>query len=239
MQHGADTKSASELLIKAGADVKNSTALSRAAMVGRMQCLQMLIEAGADVNKSGINGYPNLISAATRSACIDCVRILLKAGAHINQPYLPSQDFLQYLSQIEDKRKCAVLLYVAGEQVDSTTLEKNELLGDITPVEIAEYLQFTDLKLSLKHMCRQSIRKHLIQLNPHLHLFDRLNKLGLPSLLNDYLLYGFSLDDHGCEGIEQDEIDNDSDDQETENIEENNSTGDEINTGTTALGLVD
>ena len=197
----------------------------------------MLIEAGADVNKSGTNGYPNLISAATRSACIDCVRILLKAGAHINQPYLPSQDFLQYLSQIEDKRKCAVLLYVAGEQMDNTTLEKNELLGDITPVEIAEYLQFNDLKLGLKHMCRQIIRKHLIFLNPHLHLFDRLHKLGLPPLLRDYLLYGFSLDDQDCEEIEHDDTDND--DQEIQSREDDNSTGDEVNTETTVLVSVD
>ena len=80
-------------------------------------------------------------------------------------------------------------------------------------------------------MCRQSIRKHLIKLNPHLHLFDRLNKLGLPSLLNDYLLYGFSLDDHDCEGIEQDEIDNDSDDQDTESSEINCST-DDVGTAT-------
>ena len=77
-------------------------------------------------------------------------------------------------------------------------------------------------------MSRQSIRKHLIQLNPHLHLFDRIHRLGLPPLLNDYLLFGFSLDHHDSEGIEQDETDNDSDGQVTESSEVNSST-EEIN----------
>ena len=47
---------------------------------------------------------------------------------------------------------------------------------------------------SLKHLCRKAISKHLIMLNPREHLFYRVQELGLPSILNDYMLYYKSLD---------------------------------------------
>ena len=49
--------------------------------------------------------------------------------------------------------------------------------------------------LNLRHICRETIRKHLLNLDPHTHLFDRMPRLGLPSLLTRYLLYYKSLDD--------------------------------------------
>ena len=39
------------------------------------------------------------------------------------------------------------------------------------------------------------IRKHLPHLDPRTHLFGRVPRIGLPSLLTDYLLYDMSLDD--------------------------------------------
>ena len=83
--------------------------------------------------------------------------------------------------------------------MDSTTLEKNELFGEITPIEIEESLQITDIKLSLQHQCRQAIRKHLIHLEPHIHLFHRIPKLALPPSVSHYLLYNISLDDESKE----------------------------------------
>ena len=53
------------------------------------------------------------------------------------------------------------------------------------------------------YVCRETIRKHLLKLDPHTHLFDSLPKLGLPSSVTEYLLYGETLDD---------DIDIDSDD---------------------------
>ena len=46
----------------------------------------------------------------------------------------------------------------------------------------------------LAHLCRQAIRKHLIELDPHENLFSRIPKLGLPAVPNKYLLYNVSLD---------------------------------------------
>ena len=86
-----------------------------------------------------------------------------------------------------------MLLYAAGETLQGLTLRrlKTEILeGEEVPECIKE--MFTDT--SLKHLCRQHIRKHLIQLKPHRHLFGIIRQLGLPSLIESYLLYNMSLD---------------------------------------------
>ena len=58
--------------------------------------------------------------------------------------------------------------------------------------------------LELKHICREAIRKHLLELDPHQHLFGRIPKLGLSSVLMNYLLYGESLDD---DVLDDDDVD--------------------------------
>lgn len=58
-----------------------------------------------------------------------------------------------------------------------------------------EKYNIPDLSIFLKHLCRDAIRKHLIELDPHQHLFGRIPQLGLPSLLTRYLLYNVSLDE--------------------------------------------
>ena len=77
-----------------------------------------------------------------------------------------------------------MLLYAAGETLDGTEEDK-----------IPQELKFEEEKLELKHICREVIRKHLLKLDPHQHLFSRIPLLGLPSALNKYLLFNQSLDD--------------------------------------------
>ena len=76
-----------------------------------------------------------------------------------------------------------MLLYAAGEFVNGLNIDK-----------IPEILQHKEVKYRLKHMCREAIRKHLIDLNPHLHLFTRIPQLELPSPVTRYLLFYMSLD---------------------------------------------
>ena len=61
--------------------------------------------------------------------------------------------------------------------------------------KITSYHWLTCQELSLKHLCRESIRKHLLEMDPHTNLFDRVPKLGLSSLLSAYVLYNQTLDD--------------------------------------------
>ena len=67
--------------------------------------------------------------------------------------------------------------------------------------------------ISLKHICREAIRKLLIEINPHGHLFDRVPRLGLPQLVSSYLLYDLELkDDDEEEGDEGEEFGSDKED---------------------------
>ena len=62
-------------------------------------------------------------------------------------------------------------------------------------IKIPEVLKFEDEKLDLKHICREAIRKHLLKLDPHQHLFGRVPRLGLSEAVNQYLLFNTNLDD--------------------------------------------
>ena len=62
---------------------------------------------------------------------------------------------------------------------------------DETEVHIPDDLK----ELSLKHLCRKAIRKHLLVIDPHQHLFYIVPRLGLPDCLSRYLVYDIEIDD--------------------------------------------
>ena len=96
-----------------------------------------------------------------------------------------------------------ILLYAAGETLDGTDVDK-----------IPEELKFEEEKFQLKHICREAIRKHLLELDPHQHLFGRIPQLDLPSIVTEYLLFNQSLDDD-----DNDDNDGDDDDDDDDNID--------------------
>ena len=49
--------------------------------------------------------------------------------------------------------------------------------------------------LCLKNMCRKAIRKSVIANATHENMFDAATKMGLPPLLQDYLVFGMSPSD--------------------------------------------
>ena len=76
-----------------------------------------------------------------------------------------------------------MILFAAGEKYDD---EDFKMFPNI--------LKEMCVQFQLKHICREAIRKHLLDLDPHQHLFGRIPKLGLPSALVQCLLYNMSLD---------------------------------------------
>ena len=82
------------------------------------------------------------------------------------------------------KYTCKLLL-AAGENTDATSDEVHSALYSLGPREIGQ--------LGLKHLCREAIRKHLLQMS-NVNLFVRVPLLGLPSLLTEYLLYNVECD---------------------------------------------
>ena len=67
-----------------------------------------------------------------------------------------------------------MLLYAAGETLDGPLPPKRGKYGIIGRVEIPEYFVKLKENLELKHLCREAIRKHLIDLDPHEHLLGRI-----------------------------------------------------------------
>ena len=47
---------------------------------------------------------------------------------------------------------------------------------------------------SLKEICRENIRNHLVALNPPVNLFVKVPSLGLSKIETEYMLYDVSLD---------------------------------------------
>ena len=190
MMYAAETVNCDciEILKEAGADVNEGNGNQRTALMiaienRNISCVEKLLEAGADVNSFQEGGSTALITAA-KCSITALVRKLLLAGAHINFINNRGENALKvHLSSPHFKpNDTAILLYAAGEKLED--------FGSLVPDVLKNEIQNRELK----HLCRQAIRKHLIKLNPHLHLFNRLPKFQLPKLLTDYLLYDMSLD---------------------------------------------
>ena len=200
----------------AGADVNISdndgvTALIETSRYGHFECMDILLTAGADVNAKANDNVTALhlgfyIYDKYNPHYVKYIRRLLRAGIHINQ-YHDSEIYLN--NDYPSSRNNAfggllnedpdfpdfeypdvfMLLYAAGETLEGSDMDK-----------IPEELKFQEEKLQLKHTCREAIRKHLLKLDPHRHLFGRIPRLGLPSSMTDYLLFNMSLDDDDGEG---------------------------------------
>ena len=220
-----------KFLIQAGVDVNTANADGQTALMigahrGCVDIVQTLLNAGADVNKSDKKGHTALVEAAKEgheavadilinsgadvnvvcgtTCSIDCsavhinalfslatkcnvkgVHLLLKLGAHVNT-YKSRLLPLKILIQNNKMRK---LLFAAGQNISILSRKnRRQFCGDY----------------GLENLCRVAIRDYLLQLNVFNNLFCRILRLGLPSALVRYLLYGFSLDD--------DNDDNDDDD---------------------------
>ena len=165
--------------------------------------MKLLIQAGANVNMADKYDKTPLIHTAGNSSVntveqYRCIMTLLRAGAYINKANASYRNALdEHLTGCQPARKpVAMLLFAAGELSEITAGQDN--------VHIPDYLHLPELKVCLKHVCRESIRRYLIDLNLKSHSFYRTPKLGLPSLLNEYLLYDISLDDELNEEVGKD-----------------------------------
>ena len=86
-----------------------------------------------------------------------------------------------------------MLMFAAGEILNDDDLDKmsTEEKDSLQIFEIRHENRKMDY---LRHLCRKAIRKHLLKLNPYLHLFNRIPQLGLPHVETQYLLFDMSLD---------------------------------------------
>ena len=189
----SDNSAIIKTLIDAGAD-PNIDNLGETALTTHMdeesfKSVCILLEAGADVNAiSGkVTPLMHVVDGFVENKYTFVVALLLK-GAKINIPvYSGVNPLTRSLTQSEpeDDRKIQNLLFAAGEKIDKQAVESE---GNKVPKHLQP-------QFNLKDICRRKIREHLLDLDPHTHLFGRVRKIGLPSLLTSYLLYDQTLDD--------------------------------------------
>ena len=199
-------------LINAGANVNHptnnqETPLSIAVNKGHSHVIDLLMTAGSDVNSVDSHGNTPLMEAAG-SGKVQLIRRLLKAGAYINRTNTLGNNALKtHLVKCHPPSKTvSVQLQAAGEEVAASIF-----------FQIPKFLQHKRIGMQLKHMCRQTIRKHLMQIDPHQHLFIRIPQLGLPSALNRYLLLNMSLETSATDDEDGGESDDDDDDENDDN----------------------
>ena len=125
---------------------------------------------------------------------------------------------------------CIKVLLKAGALISQLTPFKFSCLNNAN----ANALQVQQVKPQLKHICRQVIRKHLVELDPHQRLFGRIPKLGLPRSLTSYLLSEMSLEMDDKDLIKSNAVHDhasdkkDGSDDYAENDDDNDSDEDDI-----------
>ena len=205
-----------ELLLKAGADLnkekQGKTALMIAVKLGHERCIELLLKAGADVNNAGYDGNTPLhkvlaVSGNHNKLCstiLKVIRAVLQSGARVNVLNRRYQTPLGYYSE-ERKHWFGAFAGFACLSWDTSEPCTGDCEREAVRILLAARERASDnsgqmveavkpaRELTLMELCIEVIRNHLLALDPH--LFGRVPKLGLPSLLTEYLLYGASLDD--------------------------------------------
>ena len=187
--------------IGAGANVNSdgqygTTPLTLAAGKGDYVCTEALLEAGADVNHEKSRNA--LETVATHSSGRNIFDLLIKAGADVNIVNGSGYPLITLVAMYVRPGYIDSLIK-AGADVNAIdvygTVDSRHLTDDLgRKIPIPDFLLNEDLKLCLNHMCREAIRKHLLQMS-NLNLFCRIPRLVLPHNLREYLMYYVSIDD--------------------------------------------
>ena len=193
------------LLIQAGADVNcqhslGNTPLILAAHKNDAKSLDVLVKAGADVNYRNIHRFRTSKGHSALEVVVEdclgnylldekrrCVQLLLKAGAHVNTGSVPPLLNWQWFWDSPPDH-LAELLVIPRLLLAAGDTSNRDFLNSRDPVS----KERENLRLTLKHTCRETIRNHLMELNP-INLFVKVPRLGLPQSLAQYLLYNESV----------------------------------------------
>ena len=197
----------------------------KAAIKGNDKFVELLIDAGADVNSVNDSGSTALMLAAQNSHPL-CVIALIKAGADVNMVDNEGNTALIKSTSRYNTKPVLLLLLQAGAKINvvnksnqnalkhhmvecqSVNRETIKLLvtaGETldgatntvtnTRNQLLNIGDYLEQEDTLKGACREAIRKHLLQLDPREHLFYRVPKIGLPAEITKFILFGLSLDE--------------------------------------------
>ena len=171
MQAGAIVNKTLSVGAAVNCETDMNTALIKAALKGQEKCVEVLIQAGADVNRQNKNGDTALLLASKKRQN-SCCKLLIQSGADVNVQNKNREVALWFLMAKEYRK----FLFAAGEK------------------EAVRKYNEPESELRLSHLCRASIRKHLLQMS-NMNLFARVPKLGLPKSLQNYVVFSEILDE--------------------------------------------
>ena len=146
------------------------------------QCFDLLLQAGANVNSKGRNLLVELFDYED----VTYTDKLIKAGAKVNvfedagdtPLMLVSSGYGMHKDDVMAER--AALLLKSGVRINyKNQMGLNALTASIFRSSIFRYGEKRNAEMIL-------LAAYLIKLDPHLHLFGRISKLGLPSLVTEY-----------------------------------------------------
>ena len=206
-------------------DDDGDTVLMKAAIKGNDRFVELLIDAGADVNSVNNSGSTALMFAAENSHH-SCVNALIKAGADVNMVDNEGNTALIKSTSRYNTKPVLLLLLQAGAKINifnksnqnalkhhmvecqsvnretikllvtaGETLERATSTVTNTRNQLLNLIDYLEQEDTLKAACREAIRKHLLEIDPREHLFYRVPKIGLPAALTKFMLFGLSLDE--------------------------------------------
>ena len=191
------------LLLSAGIDANHATesgwtAIMIAALKGQVDIIKSLLKSGAKVNARSYYGWSAVISALIADHH-ECVQYLIESGADVNIQVRPfgskkkrsvsSKSALGFAADIGNIDTILLLLQ-SGVHKDGV------FVYPTTKSDVKEILEaagacsrMDDSDSSLQNRCLEVIRRHLLDTDPPVNLYWKIKHLGLPSLLEHYLLF--------------------------------------------------
>ena len=111
---------------------------------------------------------------------IEDLKLLYAAGANVNMVDINTGTAALH----RERSEILKLMFAAGENIDEAGQDATRIKQELNP----------ELELNLSHLSRNAIRKHLLQMSS-LNLFQQIPKLGLPKVLQKFLLYNIKFED--------------------------------------------
>ena len=167
-----------KLLLKAQAspNVGRPPLVIAARYLDNLECVKMLLDAGADVNRTD-HHFGSFIQTGAHQGNYEIVKAALNAGADVNN------SPIHFIFPGTYDEKTLMLLYVAGEK--SPYFSSNN-----APRCIVE----ANNDPSLENLCRKAIRKHLAVARPKRNMFRLVKLLPIPNIIKSYLLYNVTFE---------------------------------------------
>ena len=172
------------------------TPLHIAAMKGNFKTATALISRGADVDRIQRRGSTALILAC-RAGSYETVRVLLMNGANPNHAGFNGHNSISTALQFTSDTRIPEILLIFGAVVELELMEiiwkegKKFLLFKEHPEFYHVVKNSAAEPRSLRTLCCMVVRRHMVSLRQPGRLVDRVDRLPLPRLMKDYVIYGY------------------------------------------------